>query len=333
VSLEQRDRAVVEEQLAWCVAVHAPRELLDRLRAALAEGALDLVAQSARAMLPRANLQPPQATRPVRDDDGAHFDNGLVHAFVNAQGALLELATPRMRVPVSQANLLAGARPTGFELHDEGVRAQFLVGKSPATMEIELRQGEPFLRVTLAVDWRERWGALRLENWFAIANSILRYGQSKRFAAIADERAGIAIFALDPLQWEARPLRKGGMHLALELLRNRGPGQVAWAFAPFEPGISIGALEQAWELFAYPPRVRLFTSDDPAVLVVETKPATDGDGDEILVRVRECDGEARSVRLRSGARMREVDADAKIEGESIVADIDGFGERTFRVRF
>ncbi len=282
-------------------------------------------------MLPRANLLPPQACRPVRDEDGAHFDNGLLQAFLNPQGALLELATPRMRVPVSQANLLSRARPTGFEVHDEGARVQFLIGKSPATMEIELRRGEPFLRVALAVDWRERWRALTLENWFAVATNAARYGGGRRFAAVSDERAGIAIFAIDPVRWEARALRKGGIHLTAELLRERGPAQLAWAFAPFEPGISMGALEQAWELFAHEPRVRLFTSDDPAVLVVETKPAQDGDG--VMVRVRECDGVERPLRLRCGARMREVDGDAKIEGETIVTDIPAFGERTFRVRF
>jgi hypothetical protein len=311
--------------------VHAPRELLDRLRAALAEGALDLVAQSASAMLPRANVPPPEPSRPVRDDDGAHFDNGMLRALVNPQGALLELGTPRMRVPVSQANLLTRARPTEFDVHDEGVRVQFLIGKSPATMEIELRRGEPFLRVVLAVEWRERWRTLKLENWFAIATDAVRYGEGERFAALSDASAGVAIFAIDPLRWEARALRKGGMHLAAELLRDRGAAQLAWAFAPFEPGISMGALEQAWELFAYPPRVRLFTSDDPALHVVETKPAPDGA--EVIVRVRECDGVARPVRLRSGARMREVDGSARIEEESIVADIAGFGERTFRVRF
>ncbi len=292
---------------------------------------MDLVAQSANAMLPRANLQPPQPCRPTHDDEGVHFDNGLLRALVNPQGALLELVTPRMRVPVSQANLLTRARPAGFEVHDEGIRVQFMIAKSPATMEIELRRGEPFLRVALAVEWRERWRALKLENWFAIATDEVRYGEGKRFAAISDARAGIAIFAVDSLRWEARALRKGGMHLAAELLRDRGPAQLAWAFAPFEPGVSMGALEQAWEFFAYPPRVRLFTSDDPAVHVVETKPGPDGD--DVIVRVRECDGLARQLRLRSGARMRGVDEDAKIEGESIIADIDGFGERTFRVRF
>lgn len=307
------DRLVVEEQLAWCIAVHAPRQLLDRLRAALNDGALDVVAQSARSMLPRANVQPPQPCPPVQDDDGAHFDNGLLRALMSRHGSLLELATPRMRVPVSQANLIAG------------------LGRSPSEMTTELYRGEPFLRIGLQVEWRKLWGALRLENWFAFANPRVRYGSDNRFVALEDDRAGCAIFASPDTVWTLRTLRRGGVHVRAELLRKRGPAQLAWAFAPFEPGVSLGALEQAWELFAYEPRVRLFTSDDPAIVVVETKPAPDGD--EVLVRVRECDGVGRRLELRCGARMREVDGDAEIEGERIIATIAGFGERTFRVRF
>lgn len=292
-------------------------------------------------MLPRANVRQPEPLRPVRDEDGARFDNGLVQALVNPKGGLLELATPRMRVPVSQANLLTAYRdfpknwrlrvhPAGFELLDDGVELHFTLGGSPATMRIELRRGEPFLRVMLAATWKER-ATLRLENWFAIESDAVRYGLNQRFAAIGDDRAGLAIFAIDPLRWNARVLRKGGMHLTLDLLHDRGALETAWAFAPFEPGVSLGALEQAWEHFASEPRVRLFTSEDPAVHIVETKPAQDGDG--VILRVRECDGVERLLRLRCGARMREVDGDGKIEGETIVAQIGGFGERTFRVRF
>ena len=321
--------------------MHAPRELLERLRAALAGGELELVAKSADSMLPRANVRRPDPCRPVRSEDGARFDNGLIQALVNSQGGLLELATPRMRVPVSQANLLTAyrdfpkswrlrVRPADFELLDDSVELHFTIGASPATMRIELRRGEPFLRVMLAAEWNER-ATLRLENWFAIASDAVRYGQARRLAAISDSRAGVAIFARDPLGWNARVLRRGGLHLSVNLLHDRGSLETSWAFAPFEPGISMGALEQAWELFAYEPRVRLFTSEDPAVLVVETKPADDGDG--VIVRVRECDGVERPLRLRCGARMREVDGGVKIEGETIVAEIPGFGERTFRVRF
>jgi hypothetical protein len=307
------NRTVVEEKLAWCVAVHAPRDLLDRLRGALADGALDLVSQSTNAMLPRANVRAPEPVTAVQDGDDTVLDNGLLHARTNARGALLDLASPRTRVPVSQANLISG------------------LGRSPSEMTIELYRGEPFVRVGLHVKWRKLWGRLRLENWFAFASPRVRYGIGGRFAALEDERAGCAIFSRPGTEWTLRALRRGGVHLRSDLLRARGDAQLAWAFAPFEPGISMGVLERTWELFAYEPRVRLFTSDDPAVFVVETKPADDGDG--VIVRVRECDGVERPLRLRCGARMREVDGDAKIEGETIVADIPAFGERTFRIRF
>jgi hypothetical protein len=293
--------------------VHAPRELLERLRAALAGGQLDVVSQSAKAMLPRAAIRPPELVTPVIDEDGTLLDNGLLRVRTNARGVLLELASPRTRVPVSQANLIAG------------------LGRSASEMTFELYRGEPFVRVGLQVNWRKLWGTLRLENWFAFVEPQIRYGIDRRFAALEDERAGCVIFAQPGTDWEVRMLRRGGVHVRAELLRRRGAAQLAWAFAPFEPGISTGALEQAWELFAYPPRVRLFTSEDPAVLVVETKPASDGG--EVLVRVRECDGVDRPLRLRCGARMREVDGGARIEDECIVADIAGFAERIFRVRF
>jgi hypothetical protein len=83
----------------------------------------------------------------------------------------------------------------------------------------------------------------------------------------------------------------------------------------------------------------LFSCDDPAVLVVATKPADDGDG--MIVRVRECDGEARRVDLRCGGRMRRataVDAcerpvagEAHVDGELLSFVLPAFALRTFRV--
>ena len=105
--------------------------------------------------------------------------------------------------------------------------------------------------------------------------------------------------------------------------------------------MGIGALERAWEQFAFEPRVRLFESDEAAVLVCAVKPAADGDG--IILRVRECEGAARAVRLRCGARMRAAEAvdalerplaaNVAIEGESLAAEIPAFGLRSFRIRF
>ncbi|MGC2130146.1 MAG: hypothetical protein WA629_08620 [Candidatus Aquilonibacter sp.] len=337
-----RELAAVEEKVAWCIAVHGPRELVERLRAALADGQLELVEKAADAMLPRANVRLREPSRPVRDGDDVRFDNGLVQASFNQGGALLELASPRTRVPLAQANLLAAyrdfpkgwrvrVRPTGFEMHDDRVEVRFLAGSSPATMSIEVRRGEPFVRVTCAIDWKTSSATLTLENWVAIQAAGVRHGADRHFAALSDERAGLALFVDDPRSWTSQALRKGGMHLRVSLLHDGGPKQLAWAFAPFEPGISLGALEAAYEEFACEPRVRLFTSEDPSVRVVACGPAADGDG--VIVTAREYDGAARPLRLRCGARMREVEGEAAIEGEAIVSDIDAFGEREFRVRF
>jgi len=307
-------RAVVEEKLAWCVAVHAPRDVLDRLREALAAGEYDAVESSANAMLPRARAPfDGEPVRPVRDGDETLLDNALVHARTNERGVLLELTSPRTRVPVSQCNLLFG------------------LGRSPSGMEIELRRGEPFLRVALNVEWRGLWGALRLENWLAMSDASVRYGIDRRLAALEDERAGLAIFAAPQSVWRLRALARGGAHLRLDLLRRRGAARLHWAFAPYQPGISFGVLEAAWDRFAYGTRVRLFTSEDPAIVVTACAPAPGGDG--VMVRVREVDGAQRPLRLRCGARMRAVEGDTRIEGEELCSDIAAFGEREFRVRF
>jgi len=323
------------------------------LRIGLADGQLELVEKSASAILPRApNIRPRESSRPVRDGNDVRFDNGLVQASFNDHGAMLELASPRTRVPLAQANLLAAyrdfpkgwrirVRPSGFEVLEDRVEVRFLAGSSPATMSMEVSRGEPFVRVVCAIDWKTSRATLTLENWVAIRVGQLRYPEDGNFAALSDERAGLALFVLDPLGWTSQPLRKGGMHLRASLLHDRGPAQLAWAFAPFEPGISIGALEAAWEEFACEPRVRLFTTQDPAIRILACKPAADGDG--VIVSARECDGASRPLRLRCGARMREVqavdglerpsDGPAAIEGEAIASHIEAFGLRSFRVRF
>ena len=148
----------------------------------------------------------------VRDGDDVRFDNGLVHASFNQSGALLELASPRTRVPLAQSNLLAAyrdfprgwrmrVRPTGFEVHDDRVDVRFLAGPSPATMSIEVRRGEPFVRVTCAVDWKTSRATLTLENWIAIQAGEVRHDVDRHFAALSDERAGFALFVVDPLSW------------------------------------------------------------------------------------------------------------------------------------
>jgi alpha-mannosidase len=357
-----------------------------------AEEALVLVEQAAAAMLPRGRAAEEEpAVAPARDADGRLvFENGLVRAVVDERGVLHELATASGRSIVSQANLLVAyrdtprrwdawnidrgyerrrvpVRPQGMERYDDGAEFRFLAGASPLAMRVELRRGEPFVRVQAAVDWRERHVLLRVEQWLAARTDRVTYGAphgtvtrtpspaqfevpGQRFARVEDDRGGLALFALDTYGWSARRLKSGGMRLGHSLLRapmwpdpqaDRGTSTLSWAFAPFDAGVGIGPLERAWEAFAFPPRVRLFTSGDSAVLVVACKPAADGNG--AIVRVRECEGRERPLRLRCAARMRGVEAvdgleracagAAAIEGEEIVASIGAYGLRSFRVRF
>ncbi|MDE2482009.1 MAG: alpha-mannosidase [bacterium] len=263
--------------------------------------------------------------------------------------------------------------PQDHAIVDGALECRMLVGASPLVMRIALAPNEPFLRVTCAVDWRESHTLLRVEHWLAVESDRVRYGAphgtvergarrdtpaerarfevpGQRYALVADERRGFAAFALDTYGWSARVLRGGGLHLGHSLLRSptwpdpgadRGTVELTWALVPCGAA-PISAIERAWETFAHEPRVRLFTGSDRAVLVVACKPASDGDG--VIVRVRECDGADREVRLRCGARMRSVEAvdglerplpalPARIEGEELVATLPARGLRSFRVRF
>jgi alpha-mannosidase len=240
-------------------------------------------------------------------------------------------------------------------------------------MRLALFAGEPFLRVTVDTQWSERRKLLRVENWLPVQTDRAVYGaphgiversarrntpaeQAKfevpgqRFALVRDTAGdGVAIFATDTYGWSARTLPQGGIHLGHSLLRGTtwpdergdiGEHLLQYAFAPFS-GASIGALERAWLQFAHEPRVRLFACEDEAVLVVACKPAEDRNG--VVVRVRECNGEARSVRLRCGARMTQaaaVDAlerplqlPVTIDGESLVFELSPYQLRAFRVKF
>jgi alpha-mannosidase len=246
---------------------------------------------------------------------------------------------------------------------------------SRATMRVSLTAGEPFLRVDAVVDWRERRRLLRVENRLTLRAREVTYGAphgivtrsaradtaqrraqfevpGQRFAVVRDvERAGagFACLALDTYGWNARVLDDGRLHLGHSLLRattwpdphaDLGEHGLSWAYAPMA-NATYGALERAWLRFATEPSVALFESDDERVQVVACKPAEDGDG--VVVRVRECDGAARALRVRCGGRMRDVRAvDAlerpletpvRVEGESIVADIGAYALRSFRVRF
>lgn len=249
-----------------------------------------------------------------------------------------------------------------------------LDGKSAAEMRIALHEHEPFLRVDLEVDWRSRHKLLRVENWLPLQSPAVTYGAphgtidrstafdtpelrakfeipGQRFALARDgDGCAVAMFALDSYGWNAKRLSKGGVQLGHSLLRSpqwpdprgdEGMHRLSYAFSPVK-STSTGVVEHRWRRFAHDPRVRLFTTEDEALLTVACKPASNGDG--VIVRVRECDGLARTAALRSGVRFASVECvdaierplpDARVEvaGESLQFDIGAFALRSFRVRF
>ena len=246
--------------------------------------------------------------------------------------------------------------------------------RSRGTMRVSLAEGDPFLRVDAAIDWQDRRRFLRIENCLRIDAHEAAYGAphgvvvrgaradtperraqyevpGQRFAFVraASRRAGLAMLALDTYGWSGRADDRG-FALGHSLLRgttwpdpsaDEGEHRFAWAYLPAQDGATYATIERAWLRFATEPTVRLFDGGDAAVLVVACKPAQDGDG--VIVRVRECDGDARRLRVRCGGRMRAVQAvdalerpiqgDPRIEGESFLSDVPGFGLRSFRVRF
>lgn len=430
-ALCERALAQAEELLAWCVAVHASRTMIDehvrridqawhivlrqqfhdvlpgtsvsavyddvRHEYAQAESLIAGVINAAQTMLPRAlTAAAPTRVAPNEDGDAYLFDNGLVRARVREDGSIVELAAAGGRNLCTQANVLAmygdkpkaweawnvdrgydkrtrAAKPSGARVEGDALIVDLLLGKSPASMTIEAIAGEPFLRVTLNVDWHERRTLLRVENWLAVQTDTATYGaphgvitrsarsdtpqrQAKfevpgqRFACVGDAAGdGVALLALDTYGWNARALPKGGVRLGHSLLRGTcwpdetadiGEQVLAYAFMPLQ-GARNGDIERAWERFAHDPRVRLFTCDDAAVAVAACKPAMDGDG--VIVRVRECNGAPASVRLRCGARMtwaaavdgleRATFGSVAIQEESLLFELKASEIRSFRVRF
>ena len=365
---------------------------------AQAEELVASVLGSAQAMLPRTTvpIPAPAAIAPQEADGTYVFDNGTIEAHVTAAGAIVELRVPGGRSVCSQANVLAlyrdtprqweawnvdrgydrrmrRAKPGAASVENGVLSIDFTLGDSPASMRIALYAGEPFLRVDLEVDWRERHTLLRLENWLPIATDRVTYGSphgiiersalaqtpeqrakfevpGQRYAAVYDSaRSGLALFSLDTYGWSARALRGGGVRLGHSLLRGTtwpderadlGEHRISYAFAPLG-GAGIGAVERAWQQFAHEPRVRLFTCADAAVLVAACKPAHDGDG--VIVRVRECEGARRDVALRCAARMtqalcvdaleRPLEREVRMEEEDLRFELGAYELRTFRVRF
>ncbi|HEV3089645.1 MAG TPA: glycoside hydrolase family 38 C-terminal domain-containing protein [Candidatus Elarobacter sp.] len=264
-------------------------------------------------------------------------------------------------------------RPAGASEDDGALQVLFAVGKSSAmTMRISLLEDEPWLRVDAAVSWHENHVLLRAEHRVALRARDVRYGQQhgtllrtaypatdaerakfevpgQRWAHVTDGEHGLAVFTPDLYGWSGAGLNDGGVRLGTSLLRSprwpdpladRGEQRLSYAFVPTS-GATVGALEHAWTTYAEEDRVRLFTCDETAVLIVATYPSDDGTG--VILRVRECDGARNRVAVRCGGRMREaipvdaaertVEGDAQLAGENLVFELGPFALRSFLIRF
>ncbi|MDQ2680301.1 MAG: hypothetical protein M3Y21_04665 [Candidatus Eremiobacteraeota bacterium] len=366
------------------------------------DGAGEIVASvltGAAAALPRtrSRTQTVEPVEPQIDDRGNFvFENAHVRVVVKPSGAIVELAAESGPNVATNANLLAlykdrpakweawniddgyqrslrGGLPGSPTVRDGRLEIPFRIGRSTAGMQIELLMNEPFVRVELAVNWRERRKLLRLESWLPLQAEHVTYGTphgtidrssraqtaqerakfevpGQRFALARNQNgAGLAILARDTYGWSGRSLPKGGLHLGHSLLRattwpdpnaDIDEQRFAYAFMPFVQ-TRISDIERAWIAFAHEPRVRLFSSETVGVLVVACKPAQDGDG--VILRLRECDGIGGQIRIRCAGRMREVTtvdalerpigAPADIEAESLQTSIPALGLRSLRVRF
>jgi len=264
-------------------------------------------------------------------------------------------------------------RPAGAALEDGDLVIRLAAGKtSRISMRIALHADEPWLRIECVVAWNDDHVLLRAEHEVATTARDVRFGQphgtlvrtaypatdgeraqfevpAQRWAHVSDGDAGLAVFAADLYGWSADGKDGTALRLGTSLLRSprwpdpvadRGEQRLAYALVP-TAGAPISALEHAWIAYAESERVRLFTCDDSAVLIVATAPSEDGGG--VIVRVRECDGAARRVALRCGGRMRSaacVDAverpapgSVEIVEEDLTFDLDPFALRSFLVRF
>jgi len=361
-----------------------------------AQRLVDRIRTSTRAVLPRGRARPPAPLcQPVQDANGNFaLANGLIEARVHPDGTLEHLALSARANVVSEANALRlyEDRPRKWEawnidsgysktawrpqpgppsIKDGALIVPFTWKRSSFSMRIHLLEGEPFLRVALHCDWRERHTLLRVENLLSFAAPEVRYGTphgtvarstanetpaeqaqfevpGQRFAAASAGSGGLAILARDTYGWSGKVADKG-LRLGHSLLRapmwpqrdaDVGEHRIEYAFVPLTK-FSVSEVEALWERFALEPRVRLFRPSHPAVIVVACKPACDGDG--VVMRLRECDGAPAQVHLQCGARMRSaglVDAlerpaagACEISGESVRVEIPSLGLRSLRVRF
>ncbi len=354
------------------------------------------VTHNARSVLPHvpAGPRPVAFAVPRFERAGFILENDRVRACVRRDGTLVELRIdggpnvvrrglrlaayvdrPKRwdawNVDRTYARRTLRVRVTGCEATADGVEIRYAFGDSLAVARVELDRTEAFLRVDLAVDWRERHVLLRFENELAFGAVRARFGSphgavdrapnprtkaerakfevtGQRFARIDGRGGGLAFLALDTYGWSLdRAWRRA--RLGHSLLRgptwpdasaDEGAHAFSFALLPFASGtFGMGELEHAWERFARRAEVPMFSCDDPAILVTATKLADDGDG--IIVRARECDGRARQIALRCGARAygatcvdaleRPIPGEVALEDGALVARFEPFGVRTFRV--
>jgi alpha-mannosidase len=348
-----------------------------------AESLVAQAVESARAALPQSTLvREERYAAPHRAGDGYRFENASLAARVAEDGALVELRVAGGPNLVRRANVLRAyadhpkqwdawnldrryrrhplpVQSESCEPCGDGLEVRYRIGRaSLAVARLALREDEDFLRVDLAVDWRERHAILRCENELALAQARARFGSphgslerrirprtraerakfeacGQRFACVdgaageGGANAGVAMLVLDTYGWSLAGTR-GGVRLGHSLLRaptwpqrdaDRGEHLLSYAFVPFGR-LALGALERVWERYAVAPELAMFGCDDPSILIVATKPADDGDG--IVVRARECDGMPRMAAIRCAARAREaccVDAlERPLEGEAELSD-------------
>ncbi len=292
-----------------------------------------------------------------------------------ANGLMMYVDTPRRwdawNLDASYERHPKRLTPGAARVVDDALEIELAGHGAAIVMRVALNEGEPYVRFELTVRWSATHRILRAEHRFAIDAREACFGQphgtlvrtaapqtpaertrfevpAQRFVHVTDGTHGAAIFAPDTYGWSAFALRRGGIRVGMSLLRapawpdpsaDRGDRTIAYAIAP-TAGATTGDLEAAWRDYAEPDRVRLFTCDDPAVLVVATKPADDGDG--VIVRVRECDGSGRRVDLICGGRMRAaecVDAcerpiagEVAVDGERLGFMLPAFALRSFRIR-
>ena len=240
------------------------------------------VMEAARTSLPRfARTEPgPKPIAPRREGDGFVLENAAVRARVRDDGTIVELATIGGINSVEAANVLVAyedrpskweawnidrdyvrrKRPVeavGSEATDEGVFVRYRIGGSYAASRISLAEDEPFLRMELAVQWRERRTLLRCENrvdmdapraYFGSPHGVIeravdpttaaerakfeapgqRFGRlegatsseaERPDVAVPEQPAGLTLLALDTYGWSVDRENERTIRLGHSLLR------------------------------------------------------------------------------------------------------------------